>query len=660
MTSIPLASRTPSPRALRIFLFLALVAWAMAVGKDVSWDLVNHQLYLPFAWATGRLETDLFGAGPQAYQNPLGYFPLYFMVRAGMSAWAIGLVLASFHALVVWPLDRIARLFWPGESGPDFWLRLLALAFCCVAPIFLINEGTTSNDPTASLMIVWAVALTLESGAQPGRGLAGWRGAAVAGALVGFACAIKLSNAAFALALCGLWVVKWASGQADWRRVVAFHTGLVVWFAAGAGWWMAWLWHEFGNPVYPLYNNVFHSPYAPPQAMAAFRFIPSAPLGIVTRLWELAQYSSFVAFEEFLPDLRPLATAIAALLAALVLGVQGRWRLIASRATWASHGAQMAVLMVLTYLLWIRTSGNARYAIAWFLLLGIPLVRATQRALPFSAAKILLLTLLVLQCGNYYVLGAHRFVPAAWDNGPYLPYRVSKRLQEQPFLHLSVGTQSYGSLALSFAPQGALSNPIGAFAIPTDGPLGERLTALMNQWHGRTRLLFNALDTTDPASLQHVRSGVRELLYRIGLDVDWNDCEIIGVPIVLLNKPAGSEAGAARPEKERAIFSCGVIYRHDRDEAADAQRVVARKVFAILEAACPRMFTPVPFAEERGAGVWQRHYLSTEEEVTVSVTEGVSANHFRTMHTMNYGSIEDVLARKRPIQCPEIDYQTPQ
>src|SRR3954470_12026301 len=116
-------------RLLRGGVFLALVCWGMAAGKDVSWDVVNHHLYLPFLWMSGREHSDLFGAGGQSYQNPLGYFTLYALFSAGVPSWIIGVLLSATHALVVWPLDRIARLFWPENTSEQFWCRALALVF---------------------------------------------------------------------------------------------------------------------------------------------------------------------------------------------------------------------------------------------------------------------------------------------------------------------------------------------------------------------------------------------------------------------------------------------------------------------------------------------------------------------------------------------------
>jgi hypothetical protein len=648
--------RLPSERLVRFAFFGALIAWTMVAGKDISWDVVNHQFYLPFSWVTGRFRTDLFGAGPQSYQNPLGYFPLYGLFRLGLPAWGIGVVLGALHALAVWPLDRIARLFWPRGTEGDFWLRTLALAFCCIAPVFLIHEGTTSVDPITNLLVLWGMALSLEAAAQDGPGL---RRAAIAGACLGLASALKLSNAPFAVVSCVVWALQWATGQRGVRQIGAFAAGLGLSFALAAGPWMWWLWQDFRNPIFPLYNNVFHSPYAPPQAIMALRFIPTSFGEAISRVWELAKLSTFVSYESFLPDFRPALAAGAAVIAAVLIAARGGWRRLATLEAWRSPGAQLALLMVLSYVLWIRSSGNARYGMPLFVVLGIALVRAVQLCLPLKPAKVLLLTALLLQGAYYGSGGEYRFLGTSWDAGPYLDYRVPRRLQEQPFLHLTLGTQTDASVALFLDPRGALANPIGQFALPTEGPLGQRLEALLARWHGRTRFLLPALHATDPVDVQHAHEGATRLLYRLGLDIDWNDCETIELV------PSRS-AEQEDPTRERSsatsiqhLSSCAAIDRPQRDPVVDAQRAQADRVFAILEAACPKIFSPTPFSSEHGYGLWQRHYANTEALLSVSVTQGVTYAHFRSIDLATFGSIDDVLQHRRSITCPKPSYQTP-
>jgi hypothetical protein len=663
-TSMRLTLRFPSGATVRFGFFLALITWSMAVGKDLCWDLVNHQLYLPYSWVSGHYRTDLFGAGGQAYQNPLGYFPFYGMVRAGFPAWLIGLILSAVHALVVWPLDRIARLFWPADTASDFWCRVLALALCLVSPIFLIHVGTTSIDPLTALLVVWALALTLEAGSSTEARAGDGRRAAIVGVLLAVASAVKLSNAVFALVICALWLLKCLLGQVEYKRLFAGAVGMIVAFAASAGWWMAWLWQDFGNPVFPLFNNIFHSPFASEQALTTLRFLPDSAWGMVTRLAELAEYSNFVAFEVITPDFRPVLLAGAAVLAALVLGFRGGWRRLFSRATWSTPGVQLGVFMVLGYVLWMKTSGNARYAIPLFVLGGIALVRAMQQAFPLPAVKVVLLTVLLLQGANYGFLNAHRFTPASdWDAGPYISYDVPRRLREQPYLHLAIGNQTFASVAMFLNQDGAMSNPIGSIPYGLDGPLGERFKKLMDQWHGRTRMLLLAPDAIDPPDIDHVHNGFRALLYRIGLDVDWSDCEkikLIGAEDEAKERTWATHNGL-RPDRERDLLSCGVVYRTDKDPVADQQLVAANKVFEILEAACPKVFTPTPFVSEHGPTVWQRHYANSDTMLTVSSYDStVSMTHFRMLNGVAFGSIDDVLNHRKAIQCPRIEYHTEQ
>jgi hypothetical protein len=635
--------------------FSAIVAWAMLVGKDVGWDVVNHQLYLPFSWVSGRFRTDLFAAGPQSYQNPLGYFPLYVLVSAGLPAWVIGVLFATLHALVVWPLARIARLFWPRDTSDDFWMRFLAMGLGCVTPVFLIHAGTPSIDPITSLFVIWALALSLELGQGRPRE---WRAAAAAGALLGLSSALKLSNAVFAVAFCGLWALKWTAGQADRRRLVAFGAGLGAAFMAAAGPWMLWLWQDFGNPIYPLYNELFHSPLAPQQPVAAIRFLPTTLADVAYRLWDLTTLRSYVSLESSIPDVRPFAAAVAGVAALVALGVRGGWRRLVTSAPWRSPGVQLGLAMVVMYVLWMRTSGNARYGLPLFMLAGIALVRATQCALPLKAAKVLLLAALLVQGAYYYEAGDHRATAARWDAGPYVEFQVPQRLREKPFLHLVIGAQTMSAAALFLDPRGAMANPIGQFALPTDGPLGARLQSLMDRWHGRTRLLMSDRHPTTPADVKHTREALHALLYRLGLDVDWSDCESIAVVLDRSDLHEAPGAGG-KMTTDRRLLSCAVLYRPERDPEIERTRIEADRVFAILEAACPKVFTPTPLTSEHGVGVWQRHYMNTEAQLSVSPEDGIYFSHYRSLRGAHFGSIDDVLHQRRPIECPRISYQTP-
>ena len=47
-----------------------LLAWVAMVGRDLSWDVINHHLYLPYSLLTGRYRTD--GGGRENFSVSVG------------------------------------------------------------------------------------------------------------------------------------------------------------------------------------------------------------------------------------------------------------------------------------------------------------------------------------------------------------------------------------------------------------------------------------------------------------------------------------------------------------------------------------------------------------------------------------------------------------
>jgi hypothetical protein len=232
-------------------------------------------------------------------------------------------------------------------------------------------------------------------------------------------------------------------------------------------------------------------------------------------------------------------------------------------------------------------------------------------------------------------------------------------LREQPFLHLVIGGQTMSASALFLDPRGAMANPIGQFALPIDGPLGERLEALLAAWHGRTRVLISDRHPLAPIDVQRNREALTALLYRLGLDVDWNECESIDVALDRSDPHEVPASGGNAPRTEHRLLSCAVLYRPARDPAIERTRADADRVFSIMEAACPDVFVPTPLTSEHGVNVWQRHYMNTEAQLSVSPEDGVYFSHYRSLTGARFGSIDDVLHHRAPIACPRISYQTP-
>lgn len=627
--------------------------WALYAGKNVSWDVINHHLYLPFSLVTGRFQTDLFAAGPQSYQNPLGYLPFYALLNMGVPDWLVGTLLALTHAAAAGAVYGLASQIWGPAPDARFW-RITAAAAAWIAPIFLILVGTSSPDALTNVMVLWALWAALRP-----RNKAAWRAALLSGALLGLAFAVKPSNAVFVLSVGAVVALRAALGQASRWHLMAFGSAAGTSALLAMGMWSAWLWSTFGNPLFPLFNQLFASPYAPAAPIVATRFLPTGASDYILRLWDLVRFQRYISTEAFAPDLRPMVLAgLLACTAALLTWRQRWWW--AQRAVWARVDVQLAVFVVLSYVLWLKTSGNARYAVPLFMVCGLLLVRACQAALPRRVARVVVGLVLALQILYYVGEGEHRFVPAPWTGGPYLDARVPQRLQNEPFLHLSIGVLTSASVAPYLNHGGALVNVIGQMSLPVSGALGVALQERLSNWQGRTRFLFRSQSEVAPAPQSLARQTMDATVYRLGLQVDWSDCEAVWFESdpTRLSGPTG---GITMNEIEMPLLSCRAMPRVTSDATYEQQHATADRVFAAVEALCPRLFAPIPFVSEyRASGSWQRFYMNADASATVSLERGVFISPSRSTKRQALGSVDDVLAGRAYLPCDLLSIPNPQ
>lgn len=435
----PMLSHSPSQaRSWAWPLLIVLFAfWTWLAGKDMSWDVLNHHLYIPYAWWNGRIATDIMGAGPQIYQNPVGYLPFYAMVAADWPAWCIGLAFALLHAtngLFVW---LICEELWDGQGDAlkGTWLATL-LALC--APAFLQFAGTSSIDPLTSSFVLCGFWMAIRS---PHASHA-WLCCLFSAACVGLAFALKLSNAVFVIALGVTAVAQCASNRLAWSNLTWHAVGGTTSIFLGAGWYSWTLWREFGNPVFPLMNDVFRSDFSPLGAANAERFLPNDMWDLLFRAYDMMRPQAHVYTELFSPDIR-LAAAFA-LGALCVLTLLLRWRFTNSSregiqpSHWTSKDWDLLTILLTSYAAWMATSGNGRYAAPLLLLVGVLASRIALKTLGSRIGSMIILAVLVIQAAMTVLFGDLRRAPEPWDSSPYYPTVYSEKLKSEPALHVSL------------------------------------------------------------------------------------------------------------------------------------------------------------------------------------------------------------------------------
>jgi hypothetical protein len=265
MTHYALPSFTaPAPRlellVVVLCMWLALVSVPLGLGGiGISWDALNHHVYLGWTAFSPRFDRDWLASGHQATTWPYLYWPFFKLVELQWPGRWAGAVLASLHVLVVPALWIIARACIPERSWEATAMRAGAVLLAFLGQLTISMMDTTANDLYAASPLVWAVAfgmLALRQPATPGW-LTNRRAVMCSGAFSGLAVAFKFSNGPLVLALPLLWALVPGTRTQRLASIARGTVWSVAAFIVAYGWWGWQLWQVTGNPVYPFFEHQF-------------------------------------------------------------------------------------------------------------------------------------------------------------------------------------------------------------------------------------------------------------------------------------------------------------------------------------------------------------------------------------------------------------------
>lgn len=332
--------------ALFVALFGALSIW---FGSDASWDFRNYHLYDGHAALTGTLWRDIAPAQLQSYYPPALDAALFVLRRALNAHPAIlAIVLALPHALAAWLALRIALLV-----GLSCGVAVLAVLLGATGAAGLPTLGTAMSEALPACLVLGAVAMVCRPGGRQLR----------VGFLAGVAVALKLTFAPYAAGLAAA-LLATKRGQA----LPLLAAGLVIGAAIVAGPWWWSVWAHTGNPLFPYFNEVFRSAWAPVAPMTDTRFLPAdAP---------------HAAFFPFFWAFRPsrLISELPVCDPRLALAWIG-WLALLTRAAYrrelpAAPTRALLAFWIVAFIAWEARFSILRYAATLELLSGIPIALA--------------------------------------------------------------------------------------------------------------------------------------------------------------------------------------------------------------------------------------------------------------------------------------------
>jgi len=594
----------------RLPVYVACTALTLAInlwlGKDLTWDTLSYHLYAGFSAFNDRFAQDYFAAGPQSYLNPYAYAPLYALIRSGLPALEIGTLLAVWHSVILWLTFELAVAVCPcTDPRARATIGVLAAALALANPILLREIGSSFADITTAEFALagWVLLATVVRvpHAVP---------LICASVLLGAATALKLTNAVHAIGGAAMLILLPLPLWKKIRYGVTYAVALGLAFAIVTAPWSYRLWKTFGNPLFPLFNNIFRSPEFTTEPLRIVRFIPSDISEALWRPFAMAAPGIMVHDELSAPDGRY------ALLAILVCALLGKWlwgRFARSTSSTdmkppadARCVAAMGCGFAVAWSVWLLSSGNSRYFLP-MACVGAVLITTLLPSVVSARRRIwipVLIAVLGIQVFQTWMNPVLRWTPFPWDSGPFLKVEVPEKLANEPNLYFTIGANSNSYLIAHFAREAGFINFTGAFALGPTGANGERVEALIHRYAPHLRLLVQGSRLY--ADVQHLPnvSDVDGALARFGLHVDPSDCTTITAEAAL------PLANGLRYTTD--LLSCRAIPDPAARLMQAARQQTADIILNRLEDACPELFQPRRPVTEYRNNRWQRVYLNTD------------------------------------------------
>jgi hypothetical protein len=291
-------------------------------------------------------------------------------------------------------------------------------------PGFVPLLGGTSNDLVNSIFVLGALLGILNTGRSSSEG-AGWRRFAWSGLSAGIGLGLKYTAVIYVPGLVVIALMTAARRKTPMGFII-FGCSAALGFLALAGPHLLTLWRDFRNPVFPILNNIFQSPYYEPVSLADHQFLPRD-------LWQLIAYpfywtktSSYLVSEPALRDWRG-AIAYLGILAVLMSGIVRLARCAPRRnGTGETRGLRLVLIfVVISYFVWASVFGNYRYGVTLEMLTGVVIMGALVSVVRRRYCRILVaaVSLTILATTTVY---------PDWERGRYGERYIDVRVPPLP------------------------------------------------------------------------------------------------------------------------------------------------------------------------------------------------------------------------------------
>lgn len=378
-------------------------------GQDVSFDLRNYHLYNAWAWWNDRYRIDLFVAGIQSYFSP--YLDLVYFILATK--------ILEYHPLVLgflagWPYGcyvfvtillarKVAEVLGITKQGYLSYgtFLVIAIGLGVTGGAAWAQIGLTTNELTVGTITNLGFYFILTNMGSNSEWIPEWRGTLMAGSLYGIAAGLKLTACVYAPGAALAFFVFAKTWRSRFMSAFLFSASWFVWFLLLYGPWALHLYQLTGNPFFPMFNNIFHSPWAKANAALDTRFLPKTTMQVLFYPFYWMVASNRPTISE-LPHFQDPRMAFAYMAVVLIVGM-----FMLTRIKKRAHHTPMLIwamtfYFVVSYVIWQTLFSIMRYYVS-LEAVGAILIAATifeaAHLVPQHLRKITLLVISTITFG---------------------------------------------------------------------------------------------------------------------------------------------------------------------------------------------------------------------------------------------------------------------
>jgi len=465
----PLGSRARRVALAIIFVVPFLIgALALFLGQDANWDFRNYHWYNAYALLNNRYGFDILPAQTPSFYNPaldVPFFLLASQASAKLAAFILGTVQGLNFILIFMLAHATLRIANPGKK---VWVCAFLALLGMLGGGGIAQIGTTFYDNVTSLGLFISALLVIHYYERLIHGPANHALAiaVLAGFPAGLMMGLKLPFVVFCVGLCGALLFTAGSLKRRLLLAVGFGLGIVGGLGLSLGPWALFLQSNYQSPLFPYFNNVFHSPLSPATSARDTQFIPTS---LFDRLFFPFVFTASPYRVGEIPwrDLRiPFLYALVPVCVALRL-VFGRNKRAPDRITTYFAARYLLWVAILSYVVWLFLFAIYRYLIPLEMLAPL-LIVVTMGLLPVKPQIRGLLTLFVLIAIMATIQPGNWGRKEPWLDRAVMVTHPPKMTYPDNLMILMAGFEPYSHVISEFRPDIAFVRIQSNFASPEE------------------------------------------------------------------------------------------------------------------------------------------------------------------------------------------------